>query len=140
MAKAPFNSGKLALFTASTAIGGLAQVWLLYVALIARHKEHTLSSLLGDGGLFFFTTSLAVTSALMLFERLPRKPTSWDLFWTILVLAICGIAVVFYISVLIDNLKVVAPFHDHVGPQVGCASIAFFYAFFAAARTGYFRK
>jgi len=140
MAKATFNSGKLALFTASTAVGGLAQVWLLYVALLARHKEHNLPALLGDGGLFFFTTSLTATSALMLFERLPRRPTSWDLTWTLVVLGVCLCAVVYYTAVLLDNLKVVAPFHDHVSAQLACALMAFLYALFAAARTGYFRK
>lgn len=133
------SPGKVILFTTSTAVGGLVQVWLLCVVLMAQGKVHTPSVLLGDGGLFFFTTSLTAASALILFEQLPSKPTAWDLTFTLAIAGVCFAASAYYITVFTAHSDSLAPFHDHVRPQMSCAISAFAYAMFASARTGYFR-
>jgi hypothetical protein len=135
--------GKVALFSTSTIIGGLVQVWLLYVVLYALGRDHSLPILLGDGGLFFFTTSLTATSALVLFEKIPGKPSPWDLLFTVLIIATCAGASVYYMTIFtgVAHLELTGlPFKTHVRPQLTCAFAAFAYAFFALGRTGYFSR
>ena len=135
--------GKVTLFSTSMIVGGLVQVWLLYIVLCAQGRDHSLPILLGDGGLFFFTTSLTATSALVLFENIPGKPNSWDLVFTILIVATCVAASVYYMTVFTASANpelAGLPFKSHVRPQLTCAFCAFAYAFFASGRTGYFSR
>lgn len=138
--KTHFALGKLVSFVAANIVGGLLQVWVLYVALAALGKAHGLAVLLGDGGLFFFATSLTVNSFLILLAEFPGKLQQVDIVSTLFAL-IGGLitSVVFYIVIFTNRLGIAEPFHDQIGPQVGCAILALAYAVFASARTGYFR-
>jgi len=136
-----FSSGKVVLFTLSNLVGGLLQVWVLYLALSSMGKEHSLAVLLGDGGLFFFSTSLVVNSILILLAESPGKPSATDL--GITGMAVVGslvTSIVVYTVVLTSRLGSVAPFHDHIGAQISCTVVALIYAFFVGVRTGYFGK
>jgi len=133
--------GKITLFGLSNIIGALLQVWVLYIALTSLGKEHTLGVLLGDGGLFFFATSLTVSSVLILLAESPSRLSMVDIIFTLFA-TLGGLvtAIIVYTAVLTNNLGTAAPFHDHTGPQISCAVLALAYAFFAAGRTGYFSR
>jgi hypothetical protein len=136
-----FSPGKLALFAFANIAGGLLQVWVLYLALASLGRPHTVAVLLGDGGLFFFSTSLTVNSILVLLSESKSKPSSIDI--TLTGVAIFGslvASIVVYIAVLVSTDVSPAPFHDHVLPQVMCAAVALAYAVYAGVRTGYFGR
>jgi hypothetical protein len=135
-----FSASKFALFVTSTVVGGLAQVWFLYVALLAIGKAHDLSALLGDGGLFFFTTSLTASSALIFFEHRPKIDNEWDLLLTFIACVASAGAIAYFIAIIVTHLGSAAPFRDHAVPQVAFAVTSFTYSLFVAARTGYFRR
>ena len=135
----PFSPGKLFLFVISNLVVGLLQVWVLYLALATIGKEHNLPVLLGDGGLFFFSTSLIVNSTLVLLAQAPGKLSTVDIVFIVLTIAgsLIG-SIVVYAVVLTTRLGTVAPFHDHIGAQLSCACAALVFAFFVGVRTGYF--
>jgi hypothetical protein len=136
-----FSPAKLALFVFANIAGGLLQVWVLYVALASLGRAHSVAVLLGDGGLFFFSTSLTVNGILLLLSESINKLSSWDV--TITGLAIIGSlvsSIVVYIAVLVGTGLSASPFRDHVPAQLVCASVALAYAFYVGARTGYFGR
>lgn len=129
------------MFTIANIIGGLLQVWVLYIALSSLGKPHTLPLLLGDGGLFFFATSLTVNSVLVLLAESPARPLPWDLSITLFtILGTLVPSIVVYTAVLTNNPNVVAPFQDHTPSQISVAILAMAYALFVGVRTGYFNK
>jgi hypothetical protein len=138
--KLTFSVGKFALFTLYTILGGLGQVWFLYLALYALGREHSLPVILGDGGLFFFNTSLTASSAFLLVEELRGKSSPWHRAFTTLAIVISISAVVYYIAIFTHHPGNSAPFHDHVKPQLALAVLAFTYAGFVAKETGFFSR
>ncbi len=138
---APFSIGKVFLFISANILVGLLQVWVLYGALAVLGKDHSVGVILGDGGLFFFATSLTVNAILMMFSEGSAKIGPIDVTFTLF--AIVGglvMSAVFYGVIMTSNLEAVSPFHDQVGPQVSCALLAFAYALYTSVRTGYFSK
>jgi hypothetical protein len=136
-----FSPGKVALFAFANIAGGLIQVWVLYVALASLGRPHNLEVLLGDGGLFFFSTSLTVNSILVLLSQAKQKIPPVDI--TLTGLAIIGgivSSIVLYIAVLVGKTPSASPFQDHVISQIVCAGVALAYAFYVGARTGYFGR
>jgi hypothetical protein len=129
-----FSFSKFVLFVTATVVGGLAQVWLLYFVLLNMGKEHDVSAILGDGGLYFFATSLTASSALVYFEHKPTNTVPWD--WTCTILAIAASMV----SVAATHPGVPSPFRDQSLPQITCAAVSFVYSTFVAQRTGYFAR
>jgi hypothetical protein len=133
-----FSVQKLFLFVLSNLLVGLLQIWILYIILRTMHKSPDISILLGDGGLFFFATSLAVSSYLLLYSQ-KAKPATIDLNLTIiLVLFVILPAIIIYTVVLSTQLGTVSPFHNCIGTQCWCALSSLTYAVYAGARTGYF--
>ena len=136
-----FSPSKLVMFAFANIAGGLIQVWVLYLALASLERPHDIAVLLGDGGLFFFSSSLTVNGLLVLLSESKDKPSPVDI--TITGIAILGslvASIVVYIAVLVGGTDAAAPFRNHILPQVVCASVALSYAFYVGARTGYFGK
>ncbi len=71
--------GKFVTFLLANIVGGLVQLWVLYLILVTQSKNPDLHVLLGDGGLFFFATSLTFNSFLALVEKNTLRPGTSDL-------------------------------------------------------------
>jgi ABC-type phosphate transport system permease subunit len=135
-----FSPSKIALFMVANVVGGLFQIWVLAVILSIDGEDHRIGVLLGDGGLFFFATSLTVNSFLI-FEGSRRKHSAIERTFTLLaILLTIGMSVAVYAAVFTHQLGKVEPFHDHVVSQIALASLALIYAMFVAERTGYFSR
>jgi hypothetical protein len=130
--------GKLLTFFVVTIVGGLLQVWVLWLILaVGLNKPVGLAALLGDGGLFFFSTSITVSSFLLLIDRHSLKVGTADLNVTLVLAGAAALsAVVMYTSVMSANFGSANPFKDLLFPQIACATAAFTYAFYVAVRTG----
>lgn len=135
-----FSLSKLMLFTIANVFGGLLQLWLLYGILAYFGKDRTVAVLLGDGGVFFFATSLTATSLLVFFADYAKHPSHSDLLVTVGALVGGGVAIFYYTLILSNRLGNAEPFKQYWPIQVFCAAIAFSYAVFVSARTGYFSR
>ncbi len=136
-----FSPGKLITFVLATILGGLLQLWVLWLILASVSQPPSYGDLLGDGGLFFFATSLFATSLLTLVDQYSLRPGSADFNITLVsVLSVIVPAVAVYASVLTSNLGNPSPFSGHVASQLSCASAAFAYAGYVAVRTGQLHK
>ncbi|MCH8824800.1 MAG: hypothetical protein IH984_14980 [Planctomycetes bacterium] len=134
--------GRLITFTLGVIGFGLLQLWVLIMILNTMGSPIDAKEILGDGGLFFFSTSLAVGSAITLFDTNPLKIGSRDCNVTIIV---CGgvllLTVVYYSAVLSQGgLKQPDPFAQHILLQIGCSLIAIGYWFYMGISTGLFVK
>lgn len=132
------SPGKLLTFCLATLVGGLLQVWALWLILVVGlDKSVGAAELLSDGGLFFFTTSVAVSSFLLLIDQHDLKAGTADLNITLVVAVFVGLpAVVVYTAVMSANFGTSNPFKNYLLPQLVCAAAAFSYAFYVAVRTG----
>jgi len=63
------NHGRLISFFILVVLLGSLQLWVLMIVLKALDQPIELKRLLGDGGLFFFSTSLAIGSAVTLWDQ-----------------------------------------------------------------------
>jgi hypothetical protein len=134
--------GRLITFTLAVIGGGLMQLWVLLLVLKANGHPLLLKDLLGDGGLFFFATSLAVGSSISLFDSHKLVIGNADCNITLIV---CGgvvlLAVIYYASTLSSSSpRVAAPFAKHIGLQLGCCCAAVVYWYYTGVRTGLFTK
>src|SRR5712692_7327809 len=104
-----FSFAKLTLFAVANILGGLVQIWILCVFLATQGKQYDIGLLLGDGGLFFFATSLTVSSLLVFLEqsRARRSPID-NLFTLLAIMAVLMVSVVVYTAVLGNGLDKVA--------------------------------
>ena len=105
--------GRLISFTIGIIGGGLLQLWALIMVLNANGYPVEISELLGDGGLFFFATSLVVGSSISLFDYRPIKVGNKDFNITMITLA--GILVpvlIYYSTVLSSYSSVQAEYSD----------------------------
>lgn len=132
--------GRLLAFTVGIIGGSLLQLWILLIVLATNNHAIDIKQILGDGGLFFFSTSLCVASALNLFDYQPTTVGKLDFNMTLL---ICGgifiLTVVYYTSVLSGSKEQIPnPFSDYCLLQVGCALTSIGYWFFTGLRTGLF--
>ena len=131
--------GKLITFALANIAGGLVQLWVLVLVLLAKGQAPSIPVLLGDGGLFFFATSLTFSSFLALAEKYNLKTGTWDLNMTIgLGGSVALAAVVFYSVVLSQGTAAPTPLSGHVLPQISCAAAALVYTFYVSVRVGYF--
>lgn len=133
-----FSTGKVLTFVLATLFGGLLQLWILWLILaVALNKSVGAGELLGDGGLFFFSTSVTASSFLLLIDQHPLKAGTSDFNVTLLLVGTVGVsAVVVYAAVMSANFGTSNPFREYLGPQLACAIAAFVYAFYVAVRTG----
>lgn len=91
---------RFALFVFLIVIGGLGQLWVTYAYLRCEQCPVQCAALLADGGVFFFATSLTLSSVFLLCQA-KRRMDDWALIITIPVLAlVCGGAMLAYSSAL----------------------------------------
>lgn len=134
--------GRLISFALGILGGGLLQIWVLLLMLNATGQTIQIKEILGNGGLFFFATTLCVGSILSLFDFRPIIVGNRD--FNISVIC-CGVvilvAVTNYAAVLSDGgFTVTNPFSDNVATQIGCTLIAIVYWYYSGNRTGLFVK
>ena len=134
--------GKVIGFLALTVGGGLLQLWVLSITLMSTGKTVKISEVLGDGGLFFFSTSLACTSFLSLIDKNSLEFGSVNFNITLVILTPVSLyAVVSYSSVLsASSGRGAYPFGGHTKPQIICAIAALVYAFYVCTVTGFFHE
>lgn len=132
--------GRLLSFTILVLFGGLLQIWALLFILNLKEYRINVGEVLGDGGLFFFTTSLIIGSAITLYEYNPIKLGSIDFNISLIVFIIIFLPALFrYVVVLSGGgLTDSNPFSGFVFDQIAFASAAFGYWFFTGLRTGLF--
>jgi hypothetical protein len=143
---AKISCGRILYFLLLTLGGGLLQLWTLALIFYATDKPLGVSNLLGDGGLFFFSTSLACTSFRLLHNYRELRFGSADSILSIILAgSLTFISVVCYTTVLSPILSgaVKRPailFANHLYTQVGCATAAITYALYVASVTKVFRR
>lgn len=122
---------------------GLLQLWSAVLILLNAKKDINIRELLGDGGLFFFATSVVASGGLLLIER-KRLGTPEILFSLVAMLTVAAPCLLLYGAVSagqVGNSKAVPfPFSNLMPAQIGLAVWALAYAMFAAARTKQFSK
>lgn len=130
--------GKLLTFFFVTVIFGLLQVWALWLILVfGLGKPVAVGELLGDGGLFFFATSVTVSSFLVLTNKYSLRFGKPDLNVTLILAGSTAFAaVVIYASVMSARFGTANPFKEQLWPQLACAVAALVYALYVAVRTG----
>ena len=142
MTSGPIDKGKIISFVLFTFGAGLLQMWILFFALYFSDKNPTLEALLGDGGLYFFSTALVYSSLVSLISHTSFR--FGDLHLNITIIAVSPvtlIAIVAYVSVLFSNIgNLASPFSNHIFPQLSCLLLAMAYAFYVATITGVFKK
>jgi hypothetical protein len=109
---------------------------------MALGQAPQLGVLLGDGGLFFFSTALIFNSLLMLLGAPPPAllPKGADYVVTALAALVLITVVAIYTSVLTQHLGEPSPFGGQAKLQIAFALVALVYAFYVAARAGQFGK
>ena len=136
------NFGKLLSFLIFTFGAGLLQLWILLLLLYLKGNPPSAAELLGDGGLYFFSTSLAFSSFVALTNHASIK--FGDLHFNvtaIMLFPIIIIAIVAYVSVLSDKIGIAAaPFSNHLLSQFSCLILASIYGFYVATVTGVFKR
>lgn len=121
---------------------GLLQLWILFMVLLAIGHPIRISEILGDGGLFFFSTSLLTNSMLSLADFKPIKFGSKEFIVTLLALLGVILPVIVYYTAILSNggLSEPRPFGDIVPLQIGCLLGAVVYWFFSGIIVGIFVK
>lgn len=122
--------------------GGLLQLWILVFILSLNGAPVSLVQVLGDGILFFFASSLAVGSAITLFDSPKMAFGNVDFNVTCTVgLGLVFVTAVTYSYVLADvGFAAPDPFQDLVLFQIGIAFIALGYWFYTGVRTGLYTR
>jgi len=136
--------GRFVIFFFATVVLGVLQLWILGLLLltaIVPQSSVNLGKLLGDGGLFFFATTLTVSSALSLWDTRRPQIGDWDT-----VLTFIGGGVVLFIAVVVYAAvhsksfgSEPLPFQSHLMPQLTCVAFALGYWFYVGFRTGWFK-
>ncbi len=135
------SKGKIFSFAIITLGGGLLQLWIL--CFMKFQSEHMLnpSQILGDGALYFFSTSLAFSSFVTLSSFAPIKFGGIHFNCTLLlVMPLTFWSVVDYVSILSKSTKELYPFSNHLTPQICCVIAALVYAFYVCLVTGLFEE
>lgn len=129
--------------------GGLLQLWVTLI-LLAELDSLKVTTLLGDGGVFFFSTSLIYTSILTFLSKKEFKigTLSFNLtvplvasvtLYTVIVYAVCQVkACVPSAAAETDGMMRTLPFADHWVPQIICGSAAIVYAVYVCTEVGFF--
>ncbi len=137
--------GRIISFFFGIIVCGLLQVWVVIIVLLSSGKPVDFQNVIGNGGLFFFSTSLVVGSALNLFDKNPIKLGTVDFNMTMM---LCGmvlfLAVSFYMAVLFgiesQNAKPFSGSKIHLLTQILCALCAISYWCFVCVRRGMFNR
>ncbi|MCK4785069.1 MAG: hypothetical protein KAV87_15060 [Desulfobacteraceae bacterium] len=133
--------GRVVTFALIIIFFSLLQLWVLLVFLNRKDIPIQLKEVLGGGGLFFFATSLCVSSAVSLHDFRPMKIGGFNLIVTLIVCAMVLWMVIHYAVALTDvGMTAANPFGENVQMQIGCALAAFLYWFFAGSRSNLFIK
>ncbi|HHC6517486.1 hypothetical protein [Vibrio parahaemolyticus] len=136
-----FAFGKLLSFILVTFGIGLLQIWILLIALVLTNKPISVHEILGDGGLYFFSTVLALSSFITLTSHkadLSYGSTGFNISLIVLGL-VTVIAIVAYVSVLTDKIGTPSPFSAQIASQIMCVCLASSYAFYVSTVTGVFK-
>jgi hypothetical protein len=135
--------GKLVLFSFITFGLGLVQAWIAMLLVTINSGEFRPAKIFVDGGLFFFSASLASSSYLSL-KATPDLDTSYGSQSNVMSIMLLGatylMALVGYLSQA-TNVKGVDVVPSYSGTiltmmQVACVSCATVYAFYAATVSG----
>jgi hypothetical protein len=120
---------------------GLLPIWWLCLQFAANGQSPDLSTLLSDGGLFFFATSLTADGllGLLLMEGNGQRVWSDFIISALIAFFVFFPAITFYGSMFASRLaKDSAPLKGHVTVQLACATAALCYWFYAGVRSGQF--
>lgn len=133
--------GRILSFIIMLLFGGLLQLWVVMIILLnVKGIELTIGMLLKDGGLFFFSTSLAYNSFFVLVDKYDLKLGSAHFNISVsLVGLITIIAVVVYSLAQNNILSLGTPAlseNNYVYSQISCTVASFTYAFYVASETG----
>jgi len=134
--------GRFFAFFGGVFVGGLLQLWILVMILLAIGHPVSIAEILGDGGLFFFATSLVVNSWLSLADYEPMIVGKKDFNITFLCFFGVVIPVIAYYTAILSNggLDQIRPFGDFVPLQISCLVGAIAYWIYSGIRTGLFVK
>lgn len=132
--------GRLATFLFAVIFGGLLQLWVLVAILNANGVTVSFESLLADGGLFFFATSLVAGSSITLLDEHGVHVGSIDLLVTLLVGSVLMlVGVVTYTTVMASAAPgTPSLFQNYIGQQLLCTGVALSYWVYTGKRTGLF--
>jgi len=132
--------GRLLTFSLVVIGGGLLQLWLLVFILSIKGILPSWGQVLGDGGVFFFATSVSMGSAVSLYDRVRFRLGNADC--NISILACLGTllcAVTVYTAELSDaGLEPGRPFAKYIATQLGCMILSIAYWLYSGVRTGLF--
>ncbi len=122
--------------------GGLLQIWVILGVVLYQGDSITLSEILADGGLLFFSSSLISASAIHLFDHQKPDAGSIDTLFSIVTIGLVFIiTIVFYTASLASGEFAGArSFSDHINTQLACVGMAISYWIFCGFRTGLFVK
>lgn len=142
MSQEHFSFGRVYSFVLLNIAGGLLQLWVVALMLFVKGSGVTVAQLLGDGGLFFFATSLAYSSVFSLTNKYPMTTGTRDFNITLtLVGCVTLLALIVYVSVLSSTPQSGSPpLSGTVFHQIACVTAALVYAFYVSVRTGLFKE
>ena len=133
--------GRVVSFALLIIFFSLLQLWVLLAVLHGKGIPIELKEVLGRGGLFFFATSLFISSAVSLYDFRHLKIGSFNFIVTLIVCAM-GLWMVIYYAVVLTDVGMTAanPFGGKLRMQIGSALVAFLYWFFAGVNSNLFIK
>lgn len=139
--KRDLGKGRILQFIFCTLFFGLLQLWIVLVV----GKSPSFGQLFGDGGVFFFATSLLVSSTLSLLDRGLLRAGSAELTITFVVAAPTFLlAIVTYSAIVSGQFSSatpsLTPFASKAWHQIASGAVATIYAIFTAIRTGQLAK
>jgi hypothetical protein len=139
------NYSRILIFFILVIVLGLLQLWVLIAVLKALEQPIEVKRLLGDGGLFFFSTSLAIGSALTLWDQKSTNKNDEELLlWTIIFPgSIFFLTVAWTVAIMAkDGLTAQYPFQksDSIILQIACTLAAITYWFITGLATDMFKR
>jgi hypothetical protein len=138
------NHGRLISFFILVVLLGSLQLWVLIIVLKALDQPIELKRLLGDGGLFFFSTSLAIGSAVTLWDQKSTPFGGEDFLITLLLPGgIFFLTTTWTVAIMAkDGLKVQYPFdrEESILLQLSCTFAAICYWFYTGIATDMFKR
>jgi hypothetical protein len=139
------NYRRLLIFFILVIVLGLLQLWVLLVVLKALDQPVELKRLIGDGGLFFFSTSLAIGSAITLWDQKSTNKHDDELILLTIILpgGIFFLTIAWTVAIMTkDGLSVQYPFQrtDSIFLQLACTLAAITYWFVTGLATDMFKR
>nr|WP_321485600.1 hypothetical protein [uncultured Draconibacterium sp.] len=135
-----FSFGRAFSFVSIMLFFGLLNLWILGLISFLKYNTVDWSLLVADGGLYFFSVSLVITSALSLFDEKHPKIGTLNFIITLLCAPpVILLSVVTYVYILTENgVDSSGSFVDLWFTQLLCAFTAIIYWIFSCFQTGVF--